>query len=145
MQTVIASGLGQTPVTQPTTGQNSISLSPPVFPYFRHPYPYPNYIPYNPYFPHLYLPQNAHLFNHALFPHQPPPVFKQETNAGNQEKDNKQQGEDQQVWGHVPNYFYNFPQGHHVAFSPSQAASLYHSSQTQSTVMVPPQHAAHNS
>ncbi|KAI3510200.1 hypothetical protein L1887_25731 [Cichorium endivia] len=146
---VIASGLGQTPVTQPTTGQNSISLSPPVFPYFRH--PYPNYIPYNPYFPHLYLPQNAHLFNHPLFPHQPPPVFKQETNAGNQEKDNKlhsplqQQGEDQQVWGHVPNYFYNFPQGHHVAFSPLQAASLYHSSQSQSTVMVPPQHAAHNS
>ncbi|KAI3690787.1 hypothetical protein L2E82_48995 [Cichorium intybus] len=42
---VIASGLGQTPATQPITGKNSVSLSPPLFPNFRH--PYPNYIPYN--------------------------------------------------------------------------------------------------
>lgn len=68
---LVASALGSTPVAQSTTaGQSSMALSPPLFPYFRQ--PYPNYIPYNPYFPHMYLPQNAHLLNHGVFPQQPP-------------------------------------------------------------------------
>ncbi|XP_023759560.1 GBF-interacting protein 1 [Lactuca sativa] len=88
---VVTSGIGQTPATQSATvgaAQNPISLSPPpppppppVFPYFRQ--VFPSYVPYNPYFPHFYIPQNAHLFNHAhahahahgVFPtHQPPPT-----------------------------------------------------------------------
>ncbi|KAI3769128.1 hypothetical protein L6452_00228 [Arctium lappa] len=192
---LVASASGPTPVAQSTTaGQSSMALSPPLFPYFRQ--PYPNYIPYNPYFPHMYLPQNAHLLNHGVFPQQPPtgniymhaaaagvkfPVssqYKQGSNAGSlthlgvpsgygsygssvgygasvtpggsanedltttQTKDNDlhsavQQGEeDPQVWAPaagrdipnlLPNYFYNFPQPQHMAFSPLQAG-IYHSS-----------------
>lgn len=63
---------GQPSVTQPAVGgQGSVALSPPLFPYFR---PYPNYIPYNPYFPHMYLPQTAHLLNHGVFPQPSPPA-----------------------------------------------------------------------
>ncbi|CAI9295400.1 unnamed protein product [Lactuca saligna] len=82
---VVTSGVGQTQSATVGVGvvaQLPISLSPPpppppVFPYFRQ--VFPSYIPYNPYFPHFYLPQNAHLFNHAhahgVFPtHQPPPT-----------------------------------------------------------------------
>nr|XP_043620957.1 GBF-interacting protein 1-like [Erigeron canadensis] len=165
---VSASVLGPTPTTQAVmAGQGSMALSPPLFPYFRP--PYPSYIPYNPYFPHMYLPQNAHLLNHGVFPLQPPTgnvhlqavaggkfpasQYKQSNNEDlnvSQPKENNthsavQQVDDAQVWGPaggrdapilVPNYFYNFPQGQHMAFSPLHAG-LYHSSQTitaQSTV-----------
>ncbi|XP_024968415.1 GBF-interacting protein 1-like isoform X1 [Cynara cardunculus var. scolymus] len=200
----VASALGSTPVAQSTTtGQSSMALSPPLFPYFRQ--PYPNYIPYNPYFPHMYLPQHAHLLNHGIFPQQPPtgniymhpaaagvkfPVpsqYKQGSNAGSlthvgvssgygsygssvgydasvtpgssanedltasQTKDNDlhsaQQGDDPQVYAPaadrdtpnlLPNYFYNFPQPQHMAFSLLQAG-IYHSSpMTAQTTVQPP-------
>ncbi|KAI3675755.1 hypothetical protein L1987_85348 [Smallanthus sonchifolius] len=172
----VVSAAGQPPVTQPSiASQSSIALSPPLFPYFR---PYPNYIPYNPYFPHMYLPQNAHMLNHGVFPQPPPPTanvhlqaaaaggVKSPTPSQNKQGNNEdiatseanvnniqstaQQGEDPQAWAHapfhdlptlLPNYFYNFPQGPHMAaFSPLQAAALYHSSQTmtaQSTMQPP--------
>ncbi|KAL4554675.1 hypothetical protein LXL04_037277 [Taraxacum kok-saghyz] len=151
---VIPPGQGQSQSQSQSQSQTPMSMSPPVFPYFRQ--PFANYIPYmNPYFP-LYLPQNAHLLNQGLFPHQPPPpgvklsnsppTVKQEDVALSKEKNNNQQGEEEQVRevpSFMPNYFYNFPHGHPMPFSP------YHSSQplmyqTGGTVvekpMVPPQH-----
>ncbi|KAI7734101.1 hypothetical protein M8C21_018900, partial [Ambrosia artemisiifolia] len=162
----VVSSVGQSPVTQPAiASQSTLALSPPLFPYFR---PYPNYIPYNPYFPHMYLPPNGHLLTHGVFPQpltQPPttsvhmqPENKQGSNeviTSSETKDNNilstaQQVEDPQARAQaplhdlpniLPNYFYSFPQGQHMAaFSPLQAAALYHSSQTmtaQSTIQPP--------
>ncbi|CAH1451000.1 unnamed protein product [Lactuca virosa] len=132
---VVTSGVGQTPATQSATVGVGVAISlsppppppppPPVFPYFRQ--VFPSYIPYNPYFPHFYLPQNAHLFNHAhahgVFPtHQPPPTstpapatgikfpvpqLKQGSNDENvtvsqsQQKDNNLQPPLQQIQGEV--------------------------------------------
>ncbi|XP_071698496.1 uncharacterized protein [Rutidosis leptorrhynchoides] len=161
----VASSLGPTPVTQPdVAGQGSVALSPPLFPYFRE--PYPNYIPYNPYFPHMYLPHNVHLLNPGLFPQQPPtgnvhvqqagaksPAPSQYKQGNNEEvtstqaKDSNthlavQQGEDPQVWApitdrDIPNIMPNY--FYNMAFSPLQAG-LYYSSQTmtaQSTTVQP--------
>lgn len=60
------------PATQPVgVRQSSLAVPPHLFPLFRQPYP-PNYISYNPYLPHIYMPQNAHQFlGHNGFP-QPP-------------------------------------------------------------------------
>ncbi|XP_076918540.1 uncharacterized protein LOC143579007 [Bidens hawaiensis] len=171
---------GQPSVTQPAmAGQGSVALSPPLFPYFR---PYPNYIPYNPYFPHMYLPQTAHLLNHGVFPQPPPPAanahhlqaaaaaVKTPTPSQNNHESNEditseanddgsvstvqqtQQDcfllvEDLQARAHapvhdlhnmLPNYFYTYPQGQHMAaFSHLQAAALYHSLTGQSTIPPP--------
>ncbi|KAL8205734.1 hypothetical protein R6Q57_009285 [Mikania cordata] len=123
----VVSAVGQSPVTQPAiVGQSSMASSPPLFPYFR---PYPNYIPYNPYFPHMYLPQSAHLLNHGVFPPPPPTTtnvqhmqaaaavavksLTSQNKQGNnedittpEEKINSistvQQGEDQQAWAGAP-------------------------------------------
>ncbi|CAI9756803.1 unnamed protein product [Fraxinus pennsylvanica] len=62
-----------TSITQPAgIGQNSIPVSPQLFPYLRQPYP-PNYIPYNPYFSQLYMtPPNAHQYlGNSGFPQHP--------------------------------------------------------------------------
>ncbi|XP_076897039.1 uncharacterized protein LOC143550231 [Bidens hawaiensis] len=166
---------GQPPATQPAmAGQSSVALSPPLFPYFR---PYPNYIPYNPYFPHMYLPQTAHLLNHGVFPQPPPPAsnahhlqaaaaaVKTPTPSQNKHESNEditseanddgsvstvqqtQQVEDLQARAHapvhdlhnmLPNYFYTYPQGQHMAaFSHLQAAALYHSLTGQSIIPPP--------
>ncbi|XP_060188258.1 GBF-interacting protein 1-like [Lycium barbarum] len=60
------------PVAQPIgLGQSSVSVPPHLFPLVRQPFP-PNYIPYNPYIPHLYMPQSAHQFlGPGGFPQQP--------------------------------------------------------------------------
>ncbi|KAJ8532496.1 hypothetical protein K7X08_012419 [Anisodus acutangulus] len=60
------------PVAQPIgLGQSSVSVPPHLFPLVRQPFP-PNYIPYNPYIPHLYMPQSAHQFlGPSGFPQQP--------------------------------------------------------------------------
>ncbi|XP_071725715.1 uncharacterized protein [Rutidosis leptorrhynchoides] len=158
----VASTLGPTSVTTTAvTSQSSIALSPPVFPYFRQ--PYPGYIPYNPYFPPMYLPPNLHLLNPSVFPQQPPTgnvttnvqgSNNEDVNAP-QAKDSNiqpsvQQGEDPQVWAPVagrdvpnvlPNYFYNFPHGQHMAFSPG----LYYSSQTMTATVQPLLYPAHSS
>ncbi|KAL3508342.1 hypothetical protein ACH5RR_027743 [Cinchona calisaya] len=42
-------------------GQNSVAVSPQLIPLLQQPYP-SNYVPYNPYFPQLYVPHNAHQF-----------------------------------------------------------------------------------
>ncbi|KAK4439679.1 GBF-interacting protein 1 [Sesamum alatum] len=71
---LIPSTTASTPsMTQPRgIAQSSIAVSPQLFPFLRQPYP-PNYIPYSPYFSHLYMPpQNAHqLLSHSGFPQQP--------------------------------------------------------------------------
>ncbi|CAI9088182.1 OLC1v1022438C2 [Oldenlandia corymbosa var. corymbosa] len=84
------------------TGQNSVAVSPQLFPFLRHPFP-SNYVPYNPYFPHLYMPHGSHQFiGHGGFPqlaptgnmYMPPaaatgvkypvsPVYKPGANTGN--------------------------------------------------------------
>ncbi|OIT02241.1 PREDICTED: GBF-interacting protein 1-like isoform X1 [Nicotiana attenuata] len=52
-------------------GQSSVTVPPHLFPLVRQPFP-PNYIPYNPYIPHLYMPQGAHQFlGPSGFPQQP--------------------------------------------------------------------------
>ncbi|MCD7456044.1 hypothetical protein HAX54_030518 [Datura stramonium] len=60
------------PVAQPIgLGQSSVSVPPHLFPLVRQPFP-PNYMPYNPYIPHLYMPQSAHQFlGPSGFPQQP--------------------------------------------------------------------------
>lgn len=59
-------------VAQPIgLGQSSVTVPPHLFPLVRQPFP-PNYIPYNPYIPHLYMPQSAHQFlGPSGFPQQP--------------------------------------------------------------------------
>ncbi|KAK4715024.1 hypothetical protein R3W88_020931 [Solanum pinnatisectum] len=63
------------PVAQPRgLGQSSVSVPPHLFPLVRQPFP-PNYMPYNPYIPHLYMPQSAHQFlGPSGFPQQPSPT-----------------------------------------------------------------------
>ncbi|KAH0707427.1 hypothetical protein KY290_012471 [Solanum tuberosum] len=63
------------PVAQPIDlGQSSVSVPPHLFPLVRQPFP-PNYMPYNPYIPHLYMPQSAHQFlGPSGFPQQPSPA-----------------------------------------------------------------------
>ncbi|KAL2475978.1 GBF-interacting protein 1-like [Abeliophyllum distichum] len=73
-KSLVPSTTGSAPsVTQPAgIGQNSIAVSPQLFPFLRQPYP-PNYIPYSPYFSQLYMtPPNAHQFlGNSGFPQQP--------------------------------------------------------------------------
>ncbi|OIT01451.1 PREDICTED: GBF-interacting protein 1-like isoform X1 [Nicotiana attenuata] len=59
-------------VAQPIgLAQSSVTVPPHLFPLVRQPFP-PNYIPYNPYIPHLYMPQSAHQFlGPSSFPQQP--------------------------------------------------------------------------
>ncbi|XP_015080866.1 GBF-interacting protein 1-like isoform X2 [Solanum pennellii] len=63
------------PVAQPIGfGQSSVSVPPHLFPLVRQPFP-PNYMSYNPYIPHLYMPQSAHQFlGPSGFPQQPSPA-----------------------------------------------------------------------
>uniref|UniRef100_M1C0W5 Hydroxyproline-rich glycoprotein family protein n=1 Tax=Solanum tuberosum TaxID=4113 RepID=M1C0W5_SOLTU len=63
------------PVAQPIgLGQSSVSVPSHLFPLVRQPFP-PNYMPYNPYIPHLYMPQSAHQFlGPSGFPQQPSPA-----------------------------------------------------------------------
>ncbi|KAK6785695.1 hypothetical protein RDI58_019150 [Solanum bulbocastanum] len=63
------------PVAQPRgLGQSSVSVPPHLFPLVRQPFP-PNYMPYNPYIPYLYMPQSAHQFlGPSGFPQQPSPA-----------------------------------------------------------------------
>ncbi|KAM3302635.1 GBF-interacting protein 1-like [Capsicum chacoense] len=60
------------PVAQPIgLGQSSVGVPPHLFPLVRQPFP-PNYMPYNPYIPHLYMPQSAHQFlGPSGYPQQP--------------------------------------------------------------------------